>query len=121
MSDRSKSKPVAVVLHRITLREGADRDAFERCVLEEVFPAVATSKDDEAPDQHVLLNGGDRDAYVWMARLEYFVHHTPLPTWLSNRAEKMQQDAGGKLAAFSTLAPPDIYYDVVGWRRRLGK
>jgi hypothetical protein len=121
MSERDTNQPVAVVLHRFTVREGADPDAFERCVLEEVFPTVNTAGEGGAPDQHLLLNGGDRNAFVWMSRLEYEIHQTPLPGWLSNRVAAMRQDAAGRLATFGSIASTEVYYDVAGWRRRLGK
>ena len=61
------------------------------------------------------------DDYVWMSRLEYTMHHHPLPNWLTQRVERQVQEAEEKLAPFGTITASTTYYDVTGWRARLGK
>jgi hypothetical protein len=116
-----KGAPVAFALHRITLHEGADEDEFERFMLEELFPAVNTNPDGE-PDQHFLLKSDTfGPEYLWMSRMEYWIHHTPLPNWLLNRVEEMPSSMRDKLERFGTRTSSDVFYDVTGWRRALGK
>lgn len=112
--------PIAYVLHHIKLHDGVNHDDFERFMLEELFPSVDTSPNGK-PDQHFLLSGGQRDEYVWMSQLAYSIHHTPLPTWLSARAEGMVNDVRERLQAFGTHTSSTLYYDVTGWRTVLGK
>src|SRR5262245_48629298 len=53
MTTRDSDRPTAVVLQRISLNDSADDDAFERVMLEEVFPSANTASDGEEPDTHV--------------------------------------------------------------------
>ena len=117
---RGPVQPVAYTLHRIKLREGVSDDDFERFMLEQVFPAVDTSEQDEQPDQHFLL-GSEMfgDDYVWMSRLEYWIHHHPLPNWLGQRVERQAKESGEKLEPFGRITSSTTYYDVTGWRARL--
>ena len=115
--------PIATALHTIKLHEGIEGDDFEQFLLEEVFPAMNTNEDQEGePDRHFLL-GREMfgDDYVWMSRLEYWIHHHPLPNWLTQRVERQVKEAEGKLAAWGTITGSTTYYDVTGWRARLGK
>jgi hypothetical protein len=121
MSEKDVHRPVAFVQQMITLREDVSADDFEKFVLEEVFPSIDTSGDGEGPDQHVLLAGSVSNEYVWLSRLEYMIHQTPLPQWLFNRVERLRQETPEKLEIFATRMPPQVHYDVTGWRRRLGK
>lgn len=121
MSETVPVQPVAFVLQMITLHQDVNPDDFERRMLEEVFPALNTSSDDEASDQHFLLQHNDPAEYLWMTRLEYTIHQTPLPQWLSNRVARIQEETEEGLKAFGTRTAPQIYYDVSGWRWRLGK
>ncbi|MCZ7575366.1 MAG: hypothetical protein M5U01_42995 [Ardenticatenaceae bacterium] len=121
MSENRSATPVAFALQRITLHEGVNPDDFEKFMLAELFPIIATHGENEGPDQHFLLSGGSNNEYTWMSRLEYWIHQTPLPTWLLNRVERMGDEARGKLDRFGILASPEIFYDVTGWRARLGK
>jgi len=112
--------PVAFALHMIKLHPGVNEDDFEKYMLEVLFPTVDTSPNGES-DQHFLLNGGQRDEYVWMSRLAYDLHQTPLPNWLLNRVESQVDGVREKLESFGTHTASTTYYDVVGLRRRLGK
>ena len=120
MTTRDSDRPTAVVLQRISLNDSVDDDAFERVMLEEVFPSANTAGDGEEPDTHVLLGGADRE-YVWLSQLRYEIHQTPLPQWLLNRVEALGAHARERLAAFGPRAAPEVHYDVRAWRRRLGK
>jgi hypothetical protein len=111
--------PTAYVLQTIKLHDGVNGDDFQKFVLEELFPTVDTNPDGE-PDQHFLLNGGSHDEYVWMSRLAYEIHHTPIPNWLLNRVESLVDDVQGKLEPFGARTASTTYYDVAGWRSRLG-
>ena len=111
--------PIAYAVHTIKLHDGVNGDEFEKFMLDELFPTVNTNPDGE-PDQHFLLNGGSHNEYVWMSRLAYEIHHTPLPTWLLNRVESMLDDVRGKLEPYGTHTASTTYYDVAGWRSRLG-
>jgi hypothetical protein len=115
-------KPVAYALHTIKLHDGVSDDDFEKYMLEEVFPATDTSGEDEAPDQHFLL-GSEMfgDDYAWMSRLEYWIHHHPLPNWLGQRVERQAQEVGEKIESYGAITSSTTYYDVTGWRARLGK
>ena len=116
-------KPVAFSLYTIKLREGQDADDFEKFMLEEVFPTVNANVDGDliSVNQHVLLNAGSPDEYVWMTRLEYFIHHTPLPGWLLNGVESMHDSVREKLEPFGTNTSSTILYDVADSGRRIGK
>lgn len=121
----SSSIALAFVLHTIKLHETADAVAFESFMLKEVFPEVDTRRsgvgdDDAAPDQHFLLGGRSFDEYVWMIRLEYFVHHTPLPTWLGNRARESYAGVKAKIETFGKRTATELLYDVKEWHQRLG-
>jgi hypothetical protein len=121
----SSSIALAFVLHSLKLRETADAVAFETLMLEEVFPEVDTRGSgvgdmDVAPDQHFLLAGRSFDEYVWMIRLEYFVHHTPLPTWLGNRARDSYAGVKAKIEQVASRTSTELLYDVKEWHQRLG-
>jgi hypothetical protein len=118
MSNRDFS-PVAIVLRTIKLRDGVAEDTFEKFMLEELFPNVQTGSENE-PDQHLLLRGGSRDEYVWMSRLTYAIHQTPLPVWLLDRVKEMYDGVREKVERFGTQTLSEVYYDVAAWRRRLG-
>jgi hypothetical protein len=121
MSETSAAAPVAVVLQRIVAHEGVSGDDLERFLLGEVFPSLDTSGDGEAPDQQFLFSDGTPGEYLWMSRLEYSIHQTPLPTWLSERVRSMQEGVQEKLKALATRTSSETYYDVIPWRRILGK
>lgn len=118
--EHGSGTPVAFALHTIKLHDGVNEDEFEKFMLEELFQTVDTNPDGES-DQHFLLNGGGSDEYVWMSRLAYEVHHTPLPTWLFNRVESMVNDVRKELEPYGTHVASTVYYDVAGWRQKLGK
>jgi hypothetical protein len=111
--------PVATVQRRIVPRDGADADELERAILTDVFPAVQTGTDAE-PDENVLLRGGPDDGYVWLSRISYDIHQTPLPVWLGNRVTGQTTALGERLAALAEVGEPEVRYDVATWRRRLG-
>ncbi len=121
MVEQNPAKPVAFVLRRIILHDRANSDDFEQFMLAELFPAVNTSSNGEQPDQHFLLQGGADNEYVWLSRLEYWIHQTPLPQWLFNRVERTDDEVQERLQAFGTSTPAEVYYDVTAWRQRLGK
>jgi len=110
--------PVATVLRTITLHEGVAEDDFEQFMLKELFPTVQTGPEDE-PDQHFLLRGGD--PYVWMSRLTYGIHQTPLPVWLTDRVHDMYESVREKVERFGTQTSSEVFYDVAQWRLRLGR
>jgi hypothetical protein len=117
---RGPVKPVAYAYHTIKLHDGVNSDDFEKHMLGEVFPALDTSEEGEAPDQHFLLGSQMfGDDYVWMSRLEYWIHHDPLPTWLGQRVERHVQEVKEKIEPFGTITSSTTYYDVTGWRARL--
>ena len=140
MAEDRSDRFVAVVVVRVSLHEGVKPDDFETFMLRELFPSVDTSITTSSvpstgatqgadpfgtvsPDQHVLLQRSEhfRTEYIWLSQLEYSVHHTPLPGWLSNRVERLRQTAQAKLAVFGSSSPPEVYYDVQRWRRKLGQ
>ena len=115
MSDQQEVSPVALSSRKIRLHEGVRHDRFERFVLEELFPSVDTSGDGSAPDQHYLYQKDwPSDVYVWMTRLEYSVHQTPFPAWLSDRLFEMYEDARTELEPFGayTANTLDLAFDV---------
>jgi hypothetical protein len=116
----SSGRQVAFVLQNLTVKDGADKDDFEKFMLEKLFPSVDTSGDGEEPDQHFLL-GGSSNEYLWMSRLEYSVHQTPFPTWLMDRVRAIQESAQGKLEPFATRTSSETYFDVARWRRFFGR
>ena len=118
MATNDLDKPIAVLLHRISLHDSASEDEFEKFMLDEVFPSIDTSSEGEAPDQQVLLHGGSPNEYVWMSRLEYWIHQTPFPTWLSNRVERTQELLQEKLTRFGVRTSSELYYDVRSPRPR---
>ena len=94
-------------------------------MLNEIFPTVDTrgsgfSDMNVNPDQHFLLGGRAFDEYVWMIRLEYFIHHTPLPTWLGRRASESYASVKKKIEPFGTRTSTELLYDVKEWHQRLG-
>jgi hypothetical protein len=115
--------PTAFVLHKIMVRDAAKRDEFEKVAIENVLPDIDTNPDGGGdPDLHFLISRHELgDEYVCLSRLSYSIHHTPLPTWLLNRAEKITQGFRDKLGAFADIAEPQVFYDVAAWRRVLGK
>lgn len=121
----SSSIALAFVLHTIKLHDTTDAVAFEELMLKQVFPEVDTrgsglADSDVAPDQHFLLGGRSFDEYVWMIRLEYFVHHTPLPSWLGNRARESYAGVKEKIEQFAARTDTELLYDVKEWHQRLG-
>ena len=68
--DSRSIPPIAYVLQTINLHDGVNGDEFQKFMLQELFPTVDTNPDGE-PGQHILLNGGSYDEYVWMSRLAY--------------------------------------------------
>jgi hypothetical protein len=122
-AESSSSRGLAFAMHTIKLHETAATHDFEALMIREVFPAVSTHDSgfgDNEPDQHFLLDGGSDREYVWMIRLDYFVHHVPAPTWLLNRAEESYASVKVKIEPFGTLVSSRTFYDVGRWRRRLG-
>jgi hypothetical protein len=116
---------LAFVLHTIKLHETADAVDFEKFMLKEIFPTVDTRDSgfghmESIPDQHFLLGGRSFDEYVWMIRLEYYIHHTPLPNWLSRRARESYARVKDKIEQFSTRTSTELLYDVKEWHQRLG-
>jgi hypothetical protein len=119
----SSSNGLAFVLHTIKLHETANGPDFEKFIIREIFPAVNTQKSrfkEMAPDQHFLLDGGNDGEYVWMIRMEYFIHQTPTPTWLSNRVTESYSSVKDKIEPFGTLVSTKLLYDIERWLRRLG-
>jgi hypothetical protein len=115
MSDHQEAKPVALSFRKIALHEGVKHIDFEKFMLEELFPTVDTSDKEGAPDQHFLLQEDwPSDVYVWMSRLEYSVHQTPFPQWLTGRLSDMYENAQGKLEPFGSYTENtlDIAFDV---------
>ena len=121
----SASIALAFVLHTIKLHETADAVDFEKFMLKEIFPAVDTRDSrfgdmEVTPDQHFLLGGRSFDEYVWMIRLEYFIHQTPLPNWLGNRARESYASVKDKIEQFGMRTSTELLYDVKEWHQRLG-
>jgi hypothetical protein len=123
----SSTIALAFVSHTIKLHDTADGFDFERFMLKEVFPAVDTRDagfgNDEShvtPDQHFLLGGRSFNEYVWMIRLEYFIHHTPLPTWLGRRASVSYARVKDRIEQFGTRTATELLFDVKEWHQRLG-
>jgi hypothetical protein len=121
MSEQQDATPVALSFRKIALHEGVSHRDFERFMLEELFPTIDTSENGSAPDQHFLLQEDwPSDVYVWMSRLEYSVHQTPFPAWLSDRLFDMYQNAQEKLEPFGryTKDTLDTSFDVASMRGR---
>lgn len=119
----SSGNGLAFGLHTIKLNEPAKGRDFERFMIREVFPAVNTQDpqaEDMGPDQHFLLASGGGGEYVWMIRLEYFMHHTPLPNWLLNRVDESYSSVKDKIEPFGTLVSTQLFYDVEAWLQRVG-
>jgi hypothetical protein len=115
MSDQQEGNPVALSFRKIALHEGVSHRDLEKFMLEELFPSIDTSEDGFAPDQHFLLQEDwPSDVYVWMSRLEYSVHQTPFPVWLTGRLSDMYENAQGKLEPFGNYTENtlDIAFDV---------
>ncbi len=110
---------VAFSLRRIRLKEDSDRDEFERFMLEDLFPSVDTSDSGEEPDQHFLVQDTQSsDEYIWLTRMEYFIHQTPTPGWLLRRVEEMHGNAEERLSKYATALSSETHYDVARWRKR---
>ncbi len=119
----SSKNGLAFVLYTIKLHETAEAHDFERHMIKEIFPIVNTQKSEfgeMTPDQHFLLDGSNDGEYIWMIRMEYFIHHTPRPNWLLVRAEEGYAGVKEKVEPFGTLASTSIHYDVERWLRRVG-
>ena len=121
----SSSVALAVVLHAIKLNEAANTLDFEKFMLHEIFPTADTrglssGNENFKPDQHFLLGGREPDEYVWMIRLEYFVHQTPLPNWLHVRANGSFEGVRDKIEEFGKKISTEVLYDVKEWHQRLG-
>jgi hypothetical protein len=122
----SSTIALAFALHSIKLNETANEFDFEKFMLNEIFPSVDTRElgrapsVELAPDQHFLLGGRGFEEYVWMVRLEYFIHHTPLPTWLGRRAREGYASVKDKIEQFGTRTSTELLYDVKEWHQRLG-
>jgi hypothetical protein len=115
MSEQQDANPVSLSFRKIALHEGVSHRDFERFMLEELFPTIDTSDSRSAPDQHFLLQEDwPSDVYVWMSRLEYSVHQTPFPAWLSSRLSDMYENAQGELEPFGryTKDTLDTSFDV---------
>jgi len=115
MSDQREVNPVALSFRKIALREGVSHSDFEKFMLEDLFPTIDTSDDGFAPDQHFLLQEDwPSDVYVWMSRLEYAVHQTPFPAWLSGRLFDMYEGALAKVEPFGSYTADtlDTSFDV---------
>ena len=116
MSDRQEDpKPTAYSFREIRLHEGVNNSAFEKLMIEELFPSVDTSDNGFGSDQHFLLQDDwPSDVYVWVSRLEYSVHQTPFPGWLSMRLSSMYEDVRERLEPFGTYASESYktFYDV---------
>jgi hypothetical protein len=120
MPETNSDTPVAFVLQRILRRDDVNDDSFERRMVSDVFPSVNTNDEGAPPDRHLLLRNGAPNEYVWMSYLEYAVHQTPVPLWLSDRVQKMEKDVPEKLETLGTRTSFEFYYDVGAWRRRIG-
>jgi hypothetical protein len=119
----SSSNGLAFALHTIKLHETIGGRDFERFMIREIFPAVNTQEpgvEDMGPDQHFLLDGGSDGEYVWMIRLEYFIHQTPTPNWLLNRVTESYSSVKDKIEPFGSLVSTRLLYDVERWLRRVG-
>ena len=119
----SSSNGLAFALHTIRLHAAANERDFERFMIREIFPTVNTQDpggEDMGPDQHFLLDGGSDGEYVWMIRLEYFIHQTPTPTWLSNRVTESYSSVEDKIEPLGALVSTRLLTDVERWLRRLG-
>jgi hypothetical protein len=120
-SPEESPRPAAYSLPEIRLHDGVSRDTFEKFMLETLLPTVDTREDaadfgdQPNPDQHFLLQGDwPSEVYIWTTRVEYFVHHTPLPEWLFRRFEEMYEAAREPLAPFGTYTSEErrVFYDV---------
>jgi hypothetical protein len=115
MSDQQDTNPIALSFRKVALHESVRHEDFEKFMLEELFSTIDTSEDGFAPDQHFLLQEDwPSDVYVWMSRLEYSVHQTPFPQWLTGRLSDMYENAQGKLEPFGSYTEDtlDIAFDV---------
>ena len=104
----SSDHQVAFVLQNLTVKDGADKDDFEKFMLEKLFPSVDTSGDGEEPDQHFLL-GGSSNEYLWMSRLEYSVHQTPFPDLADGPGAA---DTGERTGKTGAVCHPHVVRDV---------
>jgi hypothetical protein len=121
----SSSVALAFVLHAIKLNEAVNTLDFEKFMIHEIFPTVDTrglssGNENFKPDQHFLLGGREADEYVWMVRLEYFVHQTPRPTWLHVRGNGSFEGVKNRIEKFGKKISTEILYDVKEWHQRLG-
>src|SRR5215216_8169487 len=120
MSDQKRGRPVAFSFRKIALREGVQKEAFVKFMLEELFPTLDTSEGAfgaDHPDQHLLLQGDwPSDIYVWMSRLEYGLGHEPRPQYLLGRLDVTYEVAKEKLEPFGTYTtdPREVYIDLAG-------
>jgi hypothetical protein len=109
---------VAFILDRISVRAGVEDDAFERCMLGEIFPAIDTSagagQTIEAHEQF-LLRGEDPGEYLWVSRIVYAIHATPTPQWLLNRVARIREQTPARLAEVGKLTAGGVNYDVAHW------
>lgn len=108
----------AIVLQRIVPKDGVNAGDLENLILHDVFASVDTSGGEGTPDEHTLLDDGAE--YIWMSRLEYFMHATPTPAWLTDRVDDLHKQAHAKLDAMATLPEEPFHYDVGAWRHHLG-
>ena len=94
-----------------------DRGAIDGTfMIKEIFPAVDTKDPgfgDTVPDQHYLLDGGSDGEYVWMVRMEYFMHHTPTPAWLLNRVDESYSSVKDKIEPLGALVSTKLLYDTM--------
>jgi hypothetical protein len=104
----------AIVLQRLSPRAGADARDLENFIVREVFASVDTSGGDGSPDTHMLLDA--KPDYIWMSRLEYAIHATPLPTWLLDRVAQLEEQAQTRVGANATISTVGFHYDVAAWR-----
>ena len=121
-AEASSSNGLAFGLHTIKLHETTNGRDFSRFMIKEIFPTVDTKDPgfgDTGPDQHYLLDGGSDGEYVWMVRMEYFIHHTPTPTWLLDRVTESYSSVKDKIEPFGTLASTKLLYDVERWLHRV--
>lgn len=121
-SAQDSPQPAAYSQREIRLHDGVSRATFEKFMLETLFPTVDTSQGGDAlggeglrPDEHRLLQAEWNSAvYMWMSRVEYSVHQTPLPAWLFSRLERMYEQAREPLAPFGAYTSEErrVFYDV---------
>lgn len=115
---------LTIGVNRIELTDERQREPFEQLMYEKVFPALLADESAQPDDRQMLvmqLAAEGELVYHWITLATYFIHHTPTPTWITNRLDTMRDTANQLIGEYGAFASSEVFYDLKPWRQMFDK